>query len=160
MEKIISIEQAFEIAKNFHKKGKKIVLTGGCFDILHLGHIMLLENAKKHGDILFVLLESDQSIREIKGEKRPVNIQYDRARILASIAVVDYVILLTHISNNEEYDSLVKQLKPDIIATTHGDPRRTHKERQGRMIDAKVIDVTEPLSNQSTTRLINILKEI
>jgi rfaE bifunctional protein nucleotidyltransferase chain/domain len=160
MNKILNTSQAIEIAHKLSQKGLKIVLTGGCFDILHLGHIVLLENAKKQGDILFVLLESDETIKNIKGASRPINTQEDRARILAALSVIDYVVCLTRLTSNNEYDTLVKQIKPAIIATTHGDPRRSHKERQANLVGGQVVDVTEPLSNQSTTKLINILKEI
>jgi rfaE bifunctional protein nucleotidyltransferase chain/domain len=160
MDKLISVTQAVALAKTLHKQRRKIVVTGGCFDILHLGHILLLEGAKKQGDVLFVLLESDESIRAIKGELRPINSQSDRARILASMQAIDYVILLPHFTSNEEYDTLVNQLKPAIIATTHGDPRRSHKERQAKLVGGQVVDVTEPLSNQSTSRLVNILKDL
>lgn len=158
--KIITPEQAIKISKQIQSKGQKIVLVGGCFDILHIGHITFLENAKKQGDILFVLLENDETIKKLKGENRPINTQKDRSKILIHLSMVDCVVMLPDIVDNKTYDDLVISLKPAIIATTAGDINRVHKERQAKIIGAKVVDVINEISNQSTTRLINILREI
>lgn len=159
MNGVVNIEKAVELAKRVHEQGKSIVLAGGCFDILHIGHVKFLQEAKKRGDFLFVLLESDETIRKIKGEGRPINLQEDRAKVLAALEVVDYVILLPRLKTNQEYDGLISQLKPDTIATTKGDPYRIHKERQAKLINIEVIDVIDKISNQSTTRLFKLLKE-
>jgi len=156
-EKILTTEEGIKIANKLRAKNLKIVLVGGCFDILHIGHITFLEKAKKQGDILFTLVESDEHIRELKGSKRPLNTQNDRATLLSHLDIVDYVVLLPQTT---DYDHLVKQIKPAIIATTAGDSNRIHKERQAKQISAKVVDVTSEISNQSTTRLINVLNEI
>jgi|SRR6185369_9979071 len=160
MDKILSPDQAIQLATGLNKKDKRIVLVGGCFDILHIGHITFLEEAKKQGDVLFVLLESDETIKKLKGPNRPFNIQHDRAIILSSLSMIDYVIKLSPITDNKEYDNLVIQIKPAIIATTAGDSTRIHKERQAKLLDAKVIDVTTPVSNRSTSRLVDFLKEL
>lgn len=157
MNKVVTVEQAVEIAEDLHGKGKRIVLVGGCFDILHIGHISFLERAKEAGDVLFVLLEADESIKEIKGENRPINTQEDRARILAAIEVVDEVVLLSSNLENRDYDKLIILLKPDIIATTQGDLKRHLKERQASLVSAEIIDVIDVISDQSTTRLIRLL---
>jgi len=160
MNKILTTDQAIKLTRDLSNKGKIIVLAGGCFDILHIGHIEYLTNAKKQGDVLFVFLESDESIKNIKGQNRPINTQKDRAIILASLEMVDYVIPLPIFKKDKEYDGLVISIKPAIIATTKGDSSKTHKERQAGQIGAKVVDVTEEVNNQSTSRLIDILKEI
>lgn len=152
MNKIISITQIKELAEELHKQNKQLILTGGFFDILHVGHIHLLEKAKAHGDILIVLLEGDESARKIKGKERPINPQPDRALVLSAIEAVDYVVLLPPLTHNEQYDTLVKDIKPAIIATTTGDPYRGHKERQANLIGGKVVDVVE-LMPVSTTEL-------
>lgn len=77
--------------ENIRQKGLKLVATNGCFDILHAGHVQYLENAKKEGDILLVGLDSDESVRSIKGPSRPVNRQEDRATVLAGLESVDAV---------------------------------------------------------------------
>lgn len=155
--KIITAQEAVNLAQRLHAERKAIVLVGGCFDILHVGHITLLEQAKKEGDVLIVFLEHDKRIKKLKGEKRPINTQEDRATILAALKVVDYVLLLPSEPN---YDDLVISIKPAIIATTQGDPNRHHKERQAKAVNGKVIDVMSPIHNQSTTRLITLLEEL
>lgn len=158
--KIVTTEQAVNVSKELRNEGKKIVLAGGCFDILHLGHITFLEKAKEQGDVFFVLLESDENIKRTKGTMRPINTQTDRAKILSSLSMVDYVVTLPDITDNKLYDELVIHIKPAIIATTAGDANRSHKERQAEKIQAKVVDVTPPISNQSTSRLVSIFNEL
>lgn len=158
--KIFSPEQLAQPLQKIHERNQKIVLVGGCFDILHIGHLVFLEQAKKQGDILIVFLEADEKIKKTKGPHRPINSQVDRAHLLAAFELVDYVITLPAEMPNEKYDALVMQIKPAIIATTKGDAYRFHKERTAGLVDAAVIDVTGPVKDQSTTRVLNILEEI
>lgn len=157
MQKVITTKQAAKLSENLHQSGKTVVLAGGCFDIVHGGHLEFLRRAKKKGDVLLVLLESDKAIKKYKGNARPVNSQKDRAGILSSLEFVDYVIPLPYLKNDLEYDALVFTLKPDIIATTAGDTARNHKERQARSIHAQVVDVMKRLPDQSTSRLVHLL---
>lgn len=157
--KILTIQQAIDVSNKLKAEGKAIVLAGGCFDILHIGHIDFLNEAKKRGDVLFVLLESDEAIRRIKGNNRPINSQADRARILSALLGVDYAIILPQLKTDKEYDDVVIKLRPDIIATTKGDKYKKHKERQAKLIGAKVVDVIKNISNKSTTKLIKLLSE-
>ncbi|CAN5199889.1 D-glycero-beta-D-manno-heptose 1-phosphate adenylyltransferase [soil metagenome] len=135
-------------------KGKKIVVVGGCFDILHPGHVAFLVEAKKLGEILIVFLESDKAVRMRKGEERPKNTSDIRATILLEKTLVDDVIILPFPFTDHDYDSLVTSLKPAIIATTEGDPYISHKIRQGRLIGAEVKEVINRLPDYSTTDLI------
>ncbi|HVF69877.1 MAG TPA: adenylyltransferase/cytidyltransferase family protein [Xanthomonadales bacterium] len=160
MKKILNIDQAIQVAKDLNKKGKTIVLAGGCFDILHVGHIAYLTGAKKAGDVLFIFLESDDNIKKLKGNNRPLNTQTDRAIILENLEMTDYVIPLPRVENDTDYDRLVISIKPAIIAITKGDPTREHKDRQAKLVNGKVLGVSAPIVNKSTTRLINILNEI
>jgi rfaE bifunctional protein nucleotidyltransferase chain/domain len=160
MNKIISQETLQQITTSLHKKKKRAVLVGGCFDVLHIGHVTFLQEAKKKGDVLLVILESDEFIKMTKGQHRPINTQIDRAKILAALTAVDYVILLNQIMKNEEYDELVQLIKPAIIATTTGDKQKHHKQRQAALVNAQVIDVTIPVSDKSTSSLINLLKTL
>lgn len=155
MKKIINIAQSFKISSNFKGKGKKIILAGGCFDILHAGHIAFLEKAKKSGDILFLLLESDQAIKKLKGEKRPINTQANRAKILSSIEYVDFVINLEKPIKNEDYQKLVSQIKPDVIAVTAGDPNLKEKKLQAKSVGGVVKIVLKKLPEHSTTKLLD-----
>ncbi len=90
---------------------KKIVFTNGCFDILHAGHVDLLARAKEQGDILVLGLNSDKSVRSIKGEKRPVVSQQQRAFVLAGLASIDFVIFF---DEDTPYE-LIKKVQPDVL---------------------------------------------
>lgn len=157
MTKIVESSDAIVLSKNLHDQGRYIVLVGGCFDIIHLGHITFLEAAKKQGDILFVLLESDASVRKYKGETRPIHPQIVRAKILQALSAVDYVIILPPLSGNHEYDDLVLKLKPDIIATTKGDLQKEHKLRQAEGLGIQLVEVVDYIPNQSSTKLAEII---
>lgn len=156
---ILTVDEAIDISKNLRTQKKKIVLVGGCFDILHVGHIEFLTKAKNHGDSLFVLLESDESIQKIKGQGRPINNQADRARLLVNIKMVDYVVMLPKSCTNDEYDDIIQNIAPALLATTQGDPKRKHKERQAEKIGAQVVDVVEYLHNQSTSKIAKLLSK-
>lgn len=90
---------------------KKIVFTNGCFDILHVGHVAYLERARKFGDILVVGLNSDASVRGIKGKSRPINKQADRAKVLAAFYFVDYITIF----GDRTPEKLIKKLRPDVL---------------------------------------------
>jgi len=109
--KIKSISQMKKILPSLKKQGKKIVFTNGCFDILHVGHVRYLTQARKLGDILLVGLNTDRSVRTIKGEKRPIVSENERAEVLSALEVVDYVVLF------DEPDPLrlITALKPTIL---------------------------------------------
>ena len=148
---IIITKEAITISRQLRNENKKIVLVGGCFDIIHLGHVRFLQKAKERGDVLMVMLESDERIRQTKGADRPYNIQQERAEVLESIRYVDYVICLDYIPDNTGYDLLVKSLEPAIIATTRSDPHIEHKKRQAEAIGAEVIFVIDRITGHSTS---------
>ena len=99
------------MAKKLHDKGKKIIFTNGCFDILHAGHVKYLEEAKSYGDVLILGLNADSSVRKLKGPTRPINNQDDRAYILASLESVDYVVIF----EEETPYELIKLIQPNIL---------------------------------------------
>jgi len=111
MNKILTLEELLIIKNKLHKAKKKIVFTNGCFDILHAGHVDYLIKAKSLGDILFVGLNSDSSMKRIKGDKRPLVPQNERAFILANLKPVDYVVIF---EEDTPYE-LIKVLIPDIL---------------------------------------------
>ncbi|MFA9288905.1 MAG: adenylyltransferase/cytidyltransferase family protein [Weeksellaceae bacterium] len=131
---------------------KRVVLVGGCFDILHYGHIMFLQEAQARGDILIVALESDEFIQETK-QRTPVHTQAERAIILTSMRWVDGVILLPHFANKKEYGKLVELVKPQVIAVTEGDPVLENKQMIAQKVGATVEIVTPLLSQFSTTKI-------
>jgi rfaE bifunctional protein nucleotidyltransferase chain/domain len=111
MNKILSREDLKEKVAALKREGKRIAFTNGCFDILHVGHVKYLEQAKGLGDILVLGLNSDSSVRSIKGPLRPIVPQDERAYILASLEVVDYVILF----DEETPLALIEFIEPDIL---------------------------------------------
>jgi D-beta-D-heptose 7-phosphate kinase/D-beta-D-heptose 1-phosphate adenosyltransferase len=100
-----------DICADLHKQGRTIVFTNGCFDIIHAGHIQYLADAKKLGDVLIIGLNSDDSVRRLKGNSRPLNDQTARAAVLSALKSVDYV---TIFEEDTPYE-LIKALKPDIL---------------------------------------------
>lgn len=110
-EKIIEAERLASVLEECKRQGKKIVFTNGCFDLLHAGHISSFEQAKKYGDILVVGLNSDRSVRRMKGEKRPIIEETYRAKLLASLTIVDYVTIFTE----DTPEKLIIKLKPDVL---------------------------------------------
>jgi rfaE bifunctional protein nucleotidyltransferase chain/domain len=109
--KIKNIKAIKSIVARLKAGRKKVVFTNGCFDILHVGHIHYLRKAKSLGDILVVGLNTDRSVKQIKGEKRPIVPQKDRAEVLASLEYVDYVVLF----DEPDPFSLVEKVKPSIL---------------------------------------------
>jgi len=154
MSSILSLNEAETLSSQLRAGGKSVVLVGGCFDILHIGHIDFLTKAKSIGDILFVLLESDTTIRKLKGPQRPFHTQKERAIVLSSLKVVDGVIALPNLGSNTEYDKVVKLLQPAIIATTKGDPTVVHKKRQAEILGARLVFVNSRLKHVSTSRAV------
>lgn len=135
-------------------EGQDIVLVGGCFDILHRGHIEFLKNAQKEADVLVVALESDEFIR-IRKKKEPVHTQLQRAEVLAAIRHVDYVVQLPYLQNDNEYFELVNRIKPHIIAVTHGDRLIEKKKEQASAVGATVKEVSSHLAGFSSSKIIS-----
>lgn len=138
-------------------QNKTTVVAGGCFDLLHLGHVTFLQKAKAAGDVLVVLLESDQTIKKLKGNNRPVHSQAVRSQVLSELRSVDYVLLLPHFNSDEKYDKLIQKLSPKVIATTRGDKHDIHKKRQAKKFAAKLLYVTKEIKDHSTTKIINAI---
>lgn len=109
--KIKREKELINIIQKLKKKRKKIVFTNGCFDLLHYGHIRYLEAAKRFGDILIVAVNSDSSVRRLKGENRPINNQRDRTLVLASLECVDYITVFDDLTPYR----LIKNLRPDYL---------------------------------------------
>ena len=105
------ILQNLGIIKNLKNEGKKIVFTNGCFDIIHAGHIQYLQEAKALGDILIVGVNSDASVKRLKGNSRPINFEDDRLIVLDALKPVDYVILF----DEDTPFNLIKAIIPDVL---------------------------------------------
>jgi len=147
--KIKSFDAIETIVRNHAQK--RVVFTNGCFDILHVGHVRYLEKAKACGDILIVGVNSDDSVRRLKGPTRPINPQEDRALILASLASVDFVVLF----NEDTPYELIKRIVPDVLVKG-GD--YAGKEVVGSDI-AKEVRLIEFVEGKSTTQTIQKIHE-
>jgi D-beta-D-heptose 7-phosphate kinase/D-beta-D-heptose 1-phosphate adenosyltransferase len=110
-EKIKTKEDLCRILQNLKRKGKRIVFTNGCFDLLHLGHIRYLEKAKALGDILVIGVNSDHSVRNLKGPQRPILTEEERAEILSSLGCVDYITIFDEADPLE----LISSIQPNIL---------------------------------------------
>ena len=107
---IIDRENAAQFCEDLRRQGKKIVFTNGCFDIIHAGHVRYLTTAKNFGDVLIIGLNTDDSVRRLKGASRPINNQADRAEVLLGLKAVDHVIYF----GEQTAEALIAEVKPDI----------------------------------------------
>lgn len=115
-DKWLTLEQAVEVRKKLRGSGKTMVMTNGCFDLLHVGHISYLQESKALGDTLWVLINSDESVRALKGPTRPIESEQERAYCLAALSCVDYVVVF----NTPRLVNEIEQLHPDVY-TKAGD---------------------------------------
>lgn len=111
MKSIYTRAEIMETRKKLKDEKKKVVFTNGCFDVLHAGHVDYLNKAKAAGDVLIVGLNSDASMKRIKGEKRPIMLQEERAFILSNLKAVDYVTLF----DEDTPEEIISELIPDIL---------------------------------------------
>jgi rfaE bifunctional protein nucleotidyltransferase chain/domain len=118
--KIVTIGDMARKAVDLRSKKSKIVFTNGCFDILHAGHVEYLAKARAMGNILIVGLNSDGSVRKIKGKHRPINNQADRAKVLASLECVDFVTIF----EDKTPEKVIRKIRPDVLAKG-GDWKKT-----------------------------------
>jgi rfaE bifunctional protein nucleotidyltransferase chain/domain len=154
-EKILSPEKMLGERKRLRVSGKKLVFTNGVFDLLHVGHVRYLTQARSLGDVLLVAINSDRSVRELKGETRPIFAEAERAEILAALRVVNYVIIFDDISPR----SLIATLLPDVLVKggdysldqIHG--REEVEAAGGRVVSLPFVD------GASTTSIINRMKQ-
>jgi D-beta-D-heptose 7-phosphate kinase/D-beta-D-heptose 1-phosphate adenosyltransferase len=110
-EKIKGREELKKILADHQKAGKKIVFTNGCYDLIHVGHVRYLKEAKSHGDILVVAVNSDSSVQKLKGEKRPLIPEQERAEVLSALSCVDYVMIFDEVDPH----NIISYFKPDVL---------------------------------------------
>ncbi len=111
MKTLLSLDEFLEIRKRLKEEGKKLVFTNGCFDIIHRGHIDYLNRAKALGDYLIVALNSDDSVRRLKGEGRPINKLEDRAFVVANLKAVDFVVSF----EDDTPFEIISAIIPDVL---------------------------------------------
>ncbi len=110
--RIVTAEELARIRADMDASGRRLVFTNGCFDLLHAGHVRYLQQARELGDALAVGLNSDRSVRELKGEGRPVNAQDDRAEVLAALGCVDFVVVF----DGKRATEVLRAVRPHIYA--------------------------------------------
>ena len=110
-DRVLSSNTLEQKIQEYKKQNKKIVFTNGCFDLLHIGHVTYLEEAKKLGDVLVVGINTDESVKKLKGPKRPIQNENDRCAILAALKSVDHTVLF----GEETPIDLIKAVKPDVL---------------------------------------------
>ena len=148
---IKTLEEIEALTQELKKRGKKIVFTNGCFDILHVGHVKYLEEAKSYGDVLILGLNSDESVSRLKGPTRPVNTEDDRAYILASLEAVDYVVKFY---DDTPYE-LIKAVQPHILVKG-GDYEGKEVVGQDIADELRLVNFVE---GKSTTKTIERIKD-
>lgn len=154
-EKVITHEEASRIATQYRNAGRSVVFTNGCFDLLHAGHVTLLQHARDQGDILFLGLNADASIKRLKGPDRPVQNEQDRASIMSGLGCINYIVLF----EEDTPIKLIEAIRPDVIVKG-GDYRPDEvvgadvvKAHGGR------VEIVPLLEGRSTTRIIERSKE-
>lgn len=153
-DKIVDRAYLKKVVERLKKRGKKVVFTNGCFDILHSGHVKYLSEARKLGNVLVVGLNTDRSVRELKGEGRPINSELDRARVLAALGCIDFVTLF----DEETPKELIDELIPDILVKgADYEPENivgydTVTKNGGKVITIALVD------GKSTTKTIEKIK--
>lgn len=156
MGETISVRKITEIVEKLKKQHKKIVLVGGCFDILHPGHVVFLEKAKETGDMLFVFLEADMKVKKLKGANRPIHNQKMRAKVLSALCCVDYIVMLPFLESDRDYDNLIVKIKPDVIAASSKDANTTDHIRSAKLAGAKFQIVTKAIRDYSSSRILTV----
>lgn len=155
MKNLIERDKIGEVIENIKRDGKKIVFTNGCFDILHVGHLRYLEEAKMFGDILVIGLNSDASVKRLKGDKRPIVPEYERAEMLLGLKCVDYVVIFEEDTPVE----LLGEVKPDVHVkggdyTKDRLPEAEIVERNGGRVE-----IVSLIKGKSTTNIVKKIKE-
>lgn len=150
-----SVEGAVRLVAAWRAEGKRIVLANGCFDLLHVGHVRYLQAARALGDVLVVALNSDASVRRLKGQGRPVMGEAERAEIVAALAPVDAVVIF----DEDTVDSLVGRLRPDVQAKGTDYTEDTVPERQSVLrAGGRVAIAGDPKSHSTRDLIATILQ--
>ena len=150
--KTLTLNKLLKFLSEAKKTKKKVVFTNGCFDIIHSGHISLLEKAKKLGDILIVGLNADSSVKKLKGSGRPINKEKDRASVLSAMEMVDKIIIF---KEDTPYE-ILKIIKPDILVKGAD---YKHSKIVGNAFAKKTIRI-KLVKGQSTSGIIRKLKTV
>lgn len=147
MGEIVKRENIRQVVKGIQDSGKTVVTTNGCFDILHVGHVRYLQKTKEYADFSVVLLNSDKSVKLIKGEGRPINNESDRAEILCALSCVDYVVMFDESSPRD----LLDEIKPNVHTKGADYSAETLPEADVILKNGGRIEFIEFVEGKSTT---------
>ena len=154
--KIVSVEQLAPKLRERKSRGERVVLANGCFDVLHVGHARYLEGARREGDVLVVAINSDNSVRSLKGEGRPILPAEARARLVAGLAAVNYVVVF----DEADVTHLLSVLRPDVHAKGTDYTVDTVPEREtARSLGVRIAIVGDP-KQHSTRELLARLRAL
>ncbi len=153
MNRILTREELLIKRKTLKAEGKKVVFTNGCFDILHSGHVDYLSKARMMGDILIVGINSDSSIKKIKGEKRPILNEYERAFIVSNLKAVDYVTLFDEDTPKELIDAVI----PDVLVKGADWAIDNIVGRGVVEANGGSVETIQFVNNQSTSKIIQMI---
>jgi rfaE bifunctional protein nucleotidyltransferase chain/domain len=147
---VVLLSEIAVITKNAQASGKTVIATNGCFDILHVGHLRYLQKSKAMGDLLVVGVNSDSSVKQLKGKDRPINSEDDRAELLAALEPVDYVVIFDEL----DASNFLREVKPDIY-TKGGDYKPTKLPEYSTIVEElgakiEIIDLVEGKSTTAT----------
>ena len=147
---LIDRENAAQFCDELRRQDKKVVFTNGCFDIIHAGHVRYLTTARNFGDMLIVGLNTDESVRRLKGASRPINNQDDRAEVLLGLKAVDYVIFF----DEETAEALISEVKPDIYVKGGDYTLETLPEAQIVQKYGGRVELVNLVAGRSTTNIV------
>lgn len=154
-DKILPRLRLREILQEHRRRGERIVLTNGCFDLLHVGHVRYLEAARKEGDVLVVAVNSDSSARLLKGPGRPILSEAARASLVAALAAVTYVVIF----DEPDVERLLRELTPEVHAKgTDYKPESVPERAVAAELGTRVVIVGDP-KNHSTRDLLTRVRE-
>jgi D-beta-D-heptose 7-phosphate kinase/D-beta-D-heptose 1-phosphate adenosyltransferase len=156
MNKILERNALKNELEELRKKGKKIAFTNGCFDILHVGHVRYLREAKKTADVLVLALNSDSSVRSIKGEERPLVNENERAEMLAALEFVDFITIFEELTPLE----LIICLKPDILIKGGDWPEEKVVGREEVKKWGGRVAIIPEIEGKSTTNIVDKIKKL
>jgi len=156
MNKILERNALKNELEELRKKGKKIAFTNGCFDILHVGHVRYLREAKKTADVLVLALNSDSSVRSIKGDKRPILNENERAEILAALEFVDFITIFEELTPLE----LIVCLQPDILIKGGDWPEEKIIGREEVKKWGGRVAIIPEIEGKSTTNIVEKIKKL
>jgi rfaE bifunctional protein nucleotidyltransferase chain/domain len=156
MNKILEREALRKKLEELRNKGRKIAFTNGCFDILHVGHVSYLREAKKTADVLVLALNSDSSVRSLKGEEKPLIPENERAEILAALEFIDFVTIFEELTPLE----LINYLKPDILIKGGDWPEEKVVGREEVKKWGGRVAIIPEVEGKSTTNIVEKIKKL